>query len=110
VTLSMFSRLTSEWPFDGRGDEKGQWENNRAISTRISQLMKSCTTCRSHSRAVGMQMKHLQPFPIYHAADLELPAALVDAVQPSPSCRRLTRLWTPTAMPSPSAAIACAAR
>src|ERR1019366_8843984 len=28
-------------------------------------------------------MKHLQPFPIYHTADLEFPALFVDALQPA---------------------------
>ena len=45
--------------------------------------MKSCTTCRSHSRAIGMQMKNLQPFAIYHAADLELAALPIEACKPA---------------------------
>src|SRR5271167_2059773 len=48
-----------------------------------SARMKSCTTCRSHSRAIGMQMKNLQPFAIYHAADLELAALPIEACKPA---------------------------
>ena len=32
---------------------------------------------------VGMQMKNLQPAAIYHAPDFELPATLVDALEPA---------------------------